>query len=70
MISVVASIRMACLATPCVPGFGVNWNLKQSSTAPPFSSFSNVVKRTKDTHLESTKASNKTKQYIQQANLF
>ena len=67
MISVVASIWMACLVTPWFPGFEVNWNLKHSSTAPP-SSFSNVVKRIKDTHSESTKASNNTKQCIQQGN--
>ena len=70
MISVVASIGMACLVTPWVHGFGVNWNLKQSSMAPSSSSssFSNVVKRIKDTHSEPTKANNNTKQYIQQAN--
>ena len=56
MISVVASIRMACLVTPWFPGFEVNWNLKHSSTAPPSSSFSNVVKRIKNTHSEPTKA--------------
>ena len=69
MISVVTTgIRMACLETPWVPGFGVKWNLKQSSTAPPSSMFSNVVKRIKDIHSESTKASNNTKQCIQQGN--
>ena len=67
MISVVASIRMACLETPWVCGFGVKWNLKQSSTAPSSSLFSNVVKRIKDTHSETTKANNETRQYIQQA---
>ena len=70
MISVIASIRMACLATPWVPGFGVNWNVTQSSTAPPSSSFSNVVKRIKDTHSESTKANNNTKHYIPQENSY
>ena len=64
MISVVASIRMACLETPWVPGCGVNWNLKQSFTAPSPSSFSNAVKRIKDTHSESTKANKYTKHYI------
>ena len=40
---------MACLETPWVPVFEVSWNLKQSSTAPSSSSFSNIVKRIKDT---------------------
>ena len=72
MISVVtASIRMTFLETPWVPGFEVSWNLKQSSTAPSSSSsFSNVVKRIKDTYSEPTKANNNTKQYIQQANSY
>ena len=68
--SITASIGMACLETPWVPGFGLNWNLKQSSTTPSSSLFSNVVKRIKDTHSEPTKANNNTKQYIQQANSY
>ena len=68
--SVTASIWMACLETPWVPGFGVNWNLKHSSTSPPSSSFSNVVKRIKSTHSEPTKANNDTNQYIQQTNSY
>ena len=60
MISVSASIKMACLVSPWFPGVAVIWILSLSSTAPPSSLFSNVVKRIKHTHSETTKASNNT----------
>ena len=60
MISVSASIKMACLVSPWFPGVAVIWILSLSSTAPPSSSVSNVVKRIKDTHSEPTKTSNNT----------
>ena len=58
MISASASIKMVCLVSPWFPGVAVIWILSLSSTAPPSSSVSNVVKRIKDAHSEPTKTSN------------
>ena len=60
MIIVSASIKMACLVSLWFPGVAVIWILTLSTTAPPSSPFSNVVKRIKDTHSEPTKASDNT----------
>ena len=55
VISKVASIGMACLDTPRVLGFEVNWNLKQNSTASSSSSFSNVAAKEDNTQSGPTK---------------
>ena len=67
MISVVASIRMACLGTGLAPGLGINMCcniLLQQNLLPRFS---NVVKSKESTQSKPTKANNETRQYIHQA---